>query len=149
MARAAVVAVVAVVIGVAFATLRPASAPRPSAAVARCPAVDRSCRPVGWPDGMIATGQGRFHVSAPPHSIVVLGRWDCDGEALPAVAETSTGSVWLFDAWPGPGQSRAARLVAQVRAVSGLAVVPTPAGCDLLRITRTGRLALTIRPSRT
>ncbi len=148
-ARAMVAAVIAVGIGVAVVTLRPARSARPPrAAVAQCAVVDRSCRPVAWPDGVIATGQGHFRVSAPPRSIVVLGRWDCDGEALPAIAETSTGSVWLFDSWPGPGQSRAARLVAQVREVSGLAVIPTSAGCDLLRITRTGRDALTIRPSR-
>jgi serine/threonine protein kinase len=148
-ARAAIAGVIAVGIAVAVLTLRPARSARAAAAVARCPAVDHSCRPVRLPDGVIATGLGRFRVSAPPHSIVVLGRWDCDGKALPAVAETSTGSVWLFDSWPGPGQSRAARLVAQVREVSGLKVIPTPDGCDLLRITRTGGDPFTIRPSRT
>jgi tRNA A-37 threonylcarbamoyl transferase component Bud32 len=152
-ARATIACVAAVAIAATAATLlilRPTGSDRTSRAnVARCPPVDLSCRPVDAPSGVIATGEGRFRVSAPPRSIVVMGRWDCQGEAFPAVAETSTGSVWLFDSWPGPGQSRAARLVARVREVSGLAVIPTPAGCDLLRITRTGQEPLTIRSSRT
>jgi tRNA A-37 threonylcarbamoyl transferase component Bud32 len=148
--RATIACVAAVAIAIALLILRPTGSDRTSRAhVARCPPVDLSCRPVDAPSGVIATSEGRFRVSAPPRSIVVMGRWDCQGEAFPAVAETSTGSVWLFDSWPGPGRSRAARLVTRVREVSGLAVIPTPAGCDLLRIIRTGEEPLIIRPSRT
>jgi tRNA A-37 threonylcarbamoyl transferase component Bud32 len=149
-ARAAAAGVIAVGVGVAALTMRsPGSDGHSSMVTAPCPVADSSCRPVAWTGGVIATVQGRFRVSAPPRSIMVLGRWDCDGEALPAIAEVSTGSVWLFDSWPGPGQTRAARLVARVREVSDLSVIATPVGCDLLRITRTGQAAMTIRPSRT
>jgi len=149
LSRAVAVGVITVGVGAAVVAMQPGRSGHPSTITASCPAADRSCGPVAWPDGVIATAQGRFRVSAPLRSIVVLGRWDCDGEALPAVAETSAGSVWMFDSWPGPGQSLAARLVARVQEVTGLSVVPTSAGCDLLRIARGGRAALTIRPSRT
>ncbi len=149
LASVLVVGVLAMGVGLAIIGLRAGgSSPHPSAASAECPLVDYFCRPVGWPGGIITTAQGRFRVAAPPGSIVVLGRWTCSGQALPAVAERSSGDVWLFDSWPGPGQSRTARLVARVRSMSNLAVIPTEAGCDLLRITRTGAGPLTVRPSR-
>ena len=131
-----------------FGLLSSGSSPHRSKATARCPVVDHSCRSVEWPGGIITTAEGRFRVAAPPGSIVVLGRWTCSAQALPAVAERSNGEVWLFDSWPGPGQSRPARLVARVRGVSGIAVLPTETGCDLLRITRTSGGPLTVRTSR-
>jgi tRNA A-37 threonylcarbamoyl transferase component Bud32 len=144
-----VVGLLAMGIGLAIFGLRSGgSSPHPPATGDRCPRVDYSCRPVGWPGGIITTAQGRFRVAAPPGSIVVLGRWNCSDQALPAVVERSSGDVWLFDSWPGPGHSRTARLVARVRSISNLAVIPTQAGCDLLRITRTGAGPLTVRPSR-
>jgi tRNA A-37 threonylcarbamoyl transferase component Bud32 len=143
------VGLLAMGIGLAIFGLRSGgSSPHPPTTAARCPRVDYSCRPVGWPGGIITTAQGRFRVAAPPGSIVVLGRWNCSDQALPAVAERSSGDVWLFDSWPGPGHSRTARLVARVRSISNLAVIPTQAGCDVLRITRTGAGPLTVRPSR-
>jgi eukaryotic-like serine/threonine-protein kinase len=127
----------------------PGTSGRRSAAPGKaCPAVDRSCRPVAWPGGVIVTEAGRFRVSAPPGSLVVLGRWDCSGQALPAIAELPTGDIWLFDSWPGPGRTSSARLVARVGAVSGLAVIPGKTGCDLLRISETGRRPITVRPVR-
>jgi hypothetical protein len=38
--------------------------------------------------------------------------------------------------------------VARVQRLSGLAVLPTPAGCDLLQILRSDMGTLTIRPAR-
>jgi hypothetical protein len=149
LASIVVVGVLAMGIGLAIVALHPSGhSPHPAKTAAPCPLVDHSCRPVGWPGGIITTAQGRFRVAAPPGSILVLGRWKCGGQALPALAERSSGNVWLFDTWPGPGESRTARLVAHVPRVSDLAVIPTEAGCDLLRITRTGAGPLTIRPSR-
>jgi hypothetical protein len=143
------VGVLAMGIGLSIIGLRAGgSRPHHPAASALCPPVDHFCRPVGWPGGIIVTEQGRFRVAAPPGSIVVLGRWNCSGQALPAVAERSSGDVWLFDSWPGPGQSQTSHLVARVRSMSNLAVIPTEAGCDLLRITRSGAAPLTVRPSR-
>jgi hypothetical protein len=149
--RASVLVACVLAIGIGLAIIglgSSGSSPHPPAAAADCPVVDHSCQPVGWPDGIITTAQGRFRVAAPSGSIVVLGRWNCSGQALPAIAERSNGDVWLFDSWPGPGQSRTAHLVAHVRSVSDLAVIPTQAGCDLLRITRPGAGPLTVRPSR-
>jgi tRNA A-37 threonylcarbamoyl transferase component Bud32 len=144
-----VVGVLALGIWLAVFGLRPrGSSPHPSTATAPCPVVDRSCQPVDWPGGILTTAQGRFRIAAPPGSIVVLGRWDCSGQALPAVAERSTGEVWLFDSWPGPAQSRPARLLAHVRSLSSLAVIPTKAGCDLLLVSRAGAGPLTVRPAR-
>jgi len=142
----------AISVGVVLAILAAGhgrSGRRSSVAGSTCPAVDRSCRPVAWPGGVIVTEEGRFRVSAPPGSLVVLGRWDCSGQALPAIAELRTGEVWLFDSWPRPGRTASARLVARARALSGLAVIPGKTGCDLLQINETGRRPITVRPVRT
>jgi len=149
--RPALVVVAAISLGIVLAVVaaRPGGSGGRGAAPAQvCPAVDRSCRPVAWPGGVIVTEAGRFRVSAPPGSLVVLGRWDCSGQALPAIAELPTGDIWLFDSWPGPGRTSSARLVARVRALSGLAVIPARTGCDLLRVSEAGRRPVTIRPVR-
>jgi tRNA A-37 threonylcarbamoyl transferase component Bud32 len=112
-----------------------------------CPAVDQGCGPVARPGGVITTSAGRFRLSTPAGSaFVVVGRWDCSPEGLPAEMDVATGDVWVFRSWPGPGRSETARLLTRVQAASGLQVLPTRAGCDLLRIQRSDRPGIIINP---
>ena len=50
-------------------------------------------------DGRIEHAGRRYAVGA-PGDVVLLGDWDCDGTASPAVHRPATGQVWRFDAWP-------------------------------------------------
>ncbi len=112
-----------------------------------CPAVDLGCGPVGRPGGVISTSAGRFRLSASSRStVVVVGRWDCSPDALPALVDVATGNVWVFGSWPGPGRSETATLLARVHSATGLRVLPTKAGCDLLRVPRSDGPAITIDP---
>jgi hypothetical protein len=43
---------------------------------------------------------GRRYAVGEPGDVVLLGDWDCDGTASPAVHRPATGQVWRFDAWP-------------------------------------------------
>lgn len=63
--------------------------------------------------------------------VSVTGRWTC-GPSRPAVLDTSSGSLWLFDRWPTPGERLAARLVERVSDATGLGVVSGPGRCDRL-----------------
>ena len=44
----------------------------------------------------------RFALGRPGDQIVI-GRWSCNGPALPAVYDPSTGAVYTFRSWPWPG----------------------------------------------
>jgi tRNA A-37 threonylcarbamoyl transferase component Bud32 len=112
-----------------------------------CPAVDQGCGPLARPGGTITTSAGRFRLSTAARSaFVVVGRWDCLSEGLPAEVDVATGDVWVFGSWPGPGRSETAHLLTRVQAASGLQVIPTRTGCDLLRIQRSDGPGITINP---
>jgi len=119
--------------------LRPAVAPG-------CPAWDRDaewadvdgdgCDEPWWRVGaVLAVGNDRYALGT-PDDLVVVGDWNCDGTATPALVEQLTGSVYLFEEWARDGGT--AR-VAETRKVEG-AVAATAtriARCDVLTIETT------------
>lgn len=113
----------AVVAGLALAASLPgperarvASRPRASF-VAAAPA--RSCPPTAGPlqadvdgdgcpstvswKGTVAEVEGRRFELGRPGDALVVGDWDCDGTATPALYRPSTGEVFLFARWADPG----------------------------------------------
>jgi hypothetical protein len=46
----------------------------------------------------VLVGDRRFEVGR-PGDVVVLGDWDCDGGATPAVLRPDTGEVFVFNGW--------------------------------------------------
>ena len=79
----------------------------PPARTLIAPLTDPACTAAVWwdaeagvlsvPDG--SGGRRRFALGAPGDE-VLLGDWDCDGRATPAVYRPDTGEVHLFAAWP-------------------------------------------------
>lgn len=76
---------------------------------------------------------GRYVLSNPGGGrlITVMGRWGC-GPARPAALDLSSGWVWIFDGWPGPGSSLRGRAVVRRPGAMGLAVEEVRARCDHL-----------------
>ena len=74
---------------------------------------------LGQVDGLLAAGQ----------HVVLLGDWNCDGTASPAVHRPATGQVWRFDAWPETATPLAPAVVS-----TGAAdvTVRRSGGCDQL-----------------
>jgi hypothetical protein len=117
------------------------------AASPRCPPVDQGCGQVGSSDGVITTTSGRFDLTSnAAGSIVVLGRWGCTDQALPAELDVRTGDVWVFDRWPGPGGQQPARLAGTISSASGLSVRPGEGRCDLIEVRRKGHASVTVNP---
>ena len=89
--------------------------------------------------GLIHDRDGRRYAIGAEGDLVVLGDWDCDGEATPAIARTSTGHVVLFDRWPPPGATISESDASARRVVDDLIGVELeradePGGCDRLRV---------------
>jgi tRNA A-37 threonylcarbamoyl transferase component Bud32 len=100
-----------------------------------CPAVDRGCRPLSLPDGVITTPAGPYRIGQQGDLVVVVGRWRCAGP-LPALLQPGTGEVWAWDAWADGGAPRAAQLVARIPGAVSLLVDPGPDRCDRLEVLR-------------
>ena len=89
--------------------------------------------------GLIHNREGRRYAIGAEGDLVVIGDWDCDGEATPAIARTSTGHVVLFDRWPSPGATISESDASARRVVDDLIGVELeradePGGCDRLRV---------------
>ena len=89
--------------------------------------------------GLIHDREGRRYAIGAEGDLVVIGDWDCDGEATPAIARTSTGHVVLFDRWPSPGATISESDASARRVVDDLIGVELeranePGGCDRLRV---------------
>ena len=89
--------------------------------------------------GLIHDREGRRYAIGAEGDLVVIGDWDCDGEATPAIARTSTGHVVLFDRWPPPGATISEADASARRVVDDLIGVELeradePGGCDRLRV---------------
>jgi len=116
--------------------LRPAVAPE-------CPAWDRDaewadvngdgCEEPWWRIGaVLAVGNDRYTLGT-PDDLVVLGDWNCDGTATPALVEQLTGSVFLFEEWARDGGT--ARVTETRRVTGAVAATATRiARCDVLTI---------------
>lgn len=108
-----------------------------------CPAADAGCVPILSPNGVLSNSVGRYQVGA-PGDVIVVGRWRCGSEAVPAVLRPATGQVWTFDSWPVRAGSIVGRLEAQVPGAWTLRVRPGPSGCDELEVERRGLAPVTI-----
>lgn len=89
--------------------------------------------------GLIHNRDGRRYAIGAEGDLVVIGDWDCDGEATPAIAQTSTGQVVLFDRWPSPGATISESDASARRVVDDLIGVELEradesGGCDRLRV---------------
>lgn len=89
--------------------------------------------------GLIHDRDGRRYAIGAEGDLVVIGDWDCDGEATPAIARTSTGHVVLFDRWPPPGATISESDASARRVVDDLIGVELEragesGGCDRLRV---------------
>ena len=89
--------------------------------------------------GLIHDREGRRYAIGAEGDLVVIGDWDCDGEATPAIARPDTGQVVLFDRWPSPGATISEPDASTRRLVDDLIGVELeradePGACDRLRV---------------
>ena len=89
--------------------------------------------------GLIHDRDGRRYAIGAEGDLVVIGDWDCDGEATPAIARPGTGQVVLFDRWPSPGATISESDASALRVVDDLIGVELergdgPGACDRLRV---------------
>ena len=100
--------------------------------------------PAGAEAGLIHDRDGRRYAIGQPDDLVVIGDWDCDGVATPAIARPDTGQVALFDQWPPPGATISESDASTRRVVDDLIGVELergdgPGACDRLRVHTTTR----------
>lgn len=107
-------------------------------AYANRPASDSggSAEPVA---GLIHDRDGRRYAIGAEGDLVVIGDWDCDGVATPAIARPGTGQVALFDRWPPPEATISESDASARRVVDDLIGVELergdgPGTCDRLRV---------------
>lgn len=125
-ARTALIAAALIAL-VAALTLRSESRPQRPIAPG-----DRTVTVVG-PSGPLELSLG----SAGQLSLTV-GRWTCS-RTMPALLDVSSGNIWTFPGWPGPGAHDRGSLLAHVAGAVALRSEPTGPNCDtLVAITTTG-----------
>jgi hypothetical protein len=100
-----------------------------------CPHVDDGCIPISVNGAVLAEPTGRYEVGR-PGDVVVLGRWECQPTAFPALLRPGTGEVWTFRSWPAPDEPVVGHLVAHLPSAWSLRVLPGRSGCDQLEIDR-------------
>ncbi len=71
-------------------------------------------------------GGGEYRVGR-VGDLVVIGDWDGDGMATPAVVRPATGAVYRWDRWPADGSGSPGTMVATVAPASDVVVVPCAA----------------------
>lgn len=111
-------------LAVAALWLRPGDEP-PSPSVGTTSTTTTTVPPF---DGRIEHA-GRRYAVGEPGDVVLLGDWDCDGTASPAVHRPATGQLWRFDAWPETAVPLAPAVVSTVAAD---VAVRRSGGCDQL-----------------
>jgi hypothetical protein len=86
--------------------------PRSAASRLPAPAITTAtvaAQPTARPgDGVVRHGGHRWAAGA-SGDVVVVGDWDCDGLATPAVLRPATGQVWTYDRWPEGAEAVVAR----------------------------------------
>ncbi|MGI8759319.1 MAG: hypothetical protein ACR2K0_08440, partial [Acidimicrobiales bacterium] len=88
--------------------------------------------------GVVRTAGSRWQV-ATGAEIVLVGDWDCDGSATPAVVRPGSGEVWRYPRWAGAGEDVAAVLGAVVPGAVSATTVERPPGapagaCDRIEV---------------
>lgn len=82
-------------------------------------------------EGTVVSGEGlRFQVGSDGDE-VVLGDWDCDGHATPALLRPEDGEVFVFSRWARDGADVTVEALTEVAGVTGIEVRHTD-GCDHL-----------------
>lgn len=112
-------------------------APAPGAVVLRADMDGDGCATVAvWENGTlqatVSSGEStpRRYRLGRPEDVPLLGDWDCDGDATPALYRPSTGEAFYFNEWGGSDQPLA----------SSPAAPGTPrARPEVARVTREGR----------
>ena len=89
--------------------------------------------------GLIHDRDGRRYAIGAEGDLVVIGDWDCDGVATPAIARPGTGQVAMFDRWPPPEATISESDASARRVVDDLIGVELergdgPGTCDRLRV---------------
>jgi hypothetical protein len=98
-----------------------------------------------WPaTPATVTGAGSTWTFGETGDVVVLGDWDCDGVATPALLRPPSGAIWVVDAWPAADELRP-RLASTIPGATA-AVVEADGACDVLVVgTDGGELRLSLR----
>lgn len=86
-----------------------------------------ACAPVRVVGTTVQAGATRYELGQPGDE-VVLGDWDCDGAATPALLRPSTGDVFVFQSWTAD-RELVVPAVAHVAGAHRLDVVPGPGPC--------------------
>ena len=139
--RGALVCAPAVVVAVAvacwWALSRPARPGRPDGPAPAGPPIDArlAAQPVHLDGGVLSFGGARYALGR-PGDVVALGRWGCEEPPTPVLLRPSTGDVFLFDEWAGPGRDVPARPLGRVEHATGVRAVRARQGCDHLEVLR-------------
>ncbi len=96
--------------------------------------VKHTARPVAG--SVVSAGGNRYRVGQPGDQ-VLLGDWDCDGTATPALLRPGTGEVFVFEAWASDGPL-VVEPVVQVPAADALVSEVSAGGCPSLVVRTVG-----------
>ena len=83
--------------------------------------------------GVLLDHAGRRYSVGRDGDLVVMGDWNCDDLATPAVLRPGTGEIALFDRWPDPRQTIATTAGWVIDGARRISVQPTRQ-CDRLRV---------------
>jgi hypothetical protein len=158
---AAGVAVVAVALAAAGGTVTGsgggADAPRPGPSGRDdCPDVDAPAADVdgdGCPEpllvegGTVDAGVARWSLGE-PGDLVIVGDWDCDGDASAALLRPSSGDVFVFAAWADEDEPVTVSSTRRVERGVGIRAEPGEQGCDRLVVDLAGGGSATVEVSR-
>ncbi len=98
---------------------------------------------------VIEVGARRFAAGVDGDQVLV-GDWDCDGQATPALLRPASGEVFVFTTWAEPGTPAMAPRVAVVPGGATLAAEPrgdTPSSCPRLSVRRHSGPPVPVDPS--
>jgi hypothetical protein len=123
------------------------SLPPPAATAAQAPPAPERlwpADPIEVEGNEVRVGERRWRVGN-EGDVVVVGDWDCDGRATPAVLRPASGRLSVFDEWADVGGELTARDVGVTEGATHLA----PRGCGraVLR-TSTGDVVVDTGPER-
>ncbi len=113
---------------------------------------DGCFEPIGLRGNIASVGDVSWRVGE-EGDLVVLGDWNGDGVATPGVVRSTTGEVWVYQDWAGPGEhveatsvhtSVRGRHIGEVR--SARVVDARPAGHDAIEVTDAEGVTHTVVP---
>jgi hypothetical protein len=98
------------------------------------PAQPRAQPPAAWTwsGGVLTIGDRRWRLGR-PGDVVVLGDWDCNGAASPALYRPASGQVFLFDGYASAGAETSRPAIDSGRR-NGEPVVTRAGNCDRVEV---------------